>query len=115
MKNKVLIVNTIMGLVVLFALLFQSFHAVGHLKKQFIEKQCHHQYNHNKTEINHAHTGFEHCFTCEFTFSSLYDSEPNNVNLKNYSSYFKPTYLTFSENISFYNGSSFLLRGPPRV
>jgi hypothetical protein len=115
MKKRVLIVHTILGLVVLFAILFQSFHAMSHLEKQFIAKHCNHKYNHKKTEINHAHHGFEHCFTCEFTFSSSLEIKTSLISLKYNSLYFKPSFLNTSESILFYTGSSFSLRGPPIV
>ena len=113
MKKRFLLVNSIMGLVVLLAILLQSFDAIGHLEKQFSEKQCYHNYHHHKTEITHAHEGFDHCFTCEFTFSSFispskltFISEKVEVDIK-YSPY-------YSEEINqFFRGSLFTLRAPP--
>ena len=90
MKKRVLIVNTILGLIVLFSILFQSFHAMSHLEEQFVAKHCSHKYNHSKTEINHAHNDFDHCFTCEFTFSSSLQIETAIIPLK-----FNSFYTTF--------------------
>jgi hypothetical protein len=102
-----------MGLVVLLAILFQSFDAMSHLEKQFSEKHCYHNYHHHKTEITHAHEGFDHCFTCEFTFSSFispskltFTSQKVEVVTK-YSAY-------YSKGITqFFRGSLFALRAPP--
>ncbi|WP_309614696.1 hypothetical protein [Flavobacterium sp.] len=113
MKKRFLIVNSIMGLVVLLAILFQSFDAMSHLEKQFSEKHCYHNYHHHKTEITHAHDGFDHCFTCEFTFSSFvspskltFTSQKVEVVTKYYSYYSK-------EITQFFRGSLFALRAPP--
>jgi hypothetical protein len=102
-----------MGLVVLLAILIQSVDAMSHLEKQFSEKHCHHKYNHSQTEINHAHEGFDHCFTCEFTFSNFvspskltFISQKNQVETK-----YSPFY---SKGITqFFRGSLFALRAPP--
>ena len=115
MKKRFLIENSLMGLIVLFAILFQSFDAMSHLGKQFSEKHCHHLYNHHKTEITHAHEGFDHCCTCEFTFSSSLEIETTTIPLKYNSFYYKSSFLNTSKSIVFYTGSSFSLRGPPMV
>ena len=100
---------------VISAILLQSFHSFHHLEQFVTEKHCHHKYALNKTEIGHAHEGFDHCFICEFTFSSSVDVTsvvmPKEYNLF----YNKLSFLLTSENISFYSGSSFSLRGPPIV
>lgn len=102
-----------MGLVVLLAILFQSFDAMSHLEKQFSEKHCYHNYHRHKTEITHAHKGFDHCFTCEFTFSSFispskltFTSQKVEVVTK-YSSYYS------REITHFFRGSLFAMRAPP--
>lgn len=97
------------------AILLQSFHTFQHLEQFVSEKHCHHKYALNKTEINHAHVGFEHCFSCEFTFSSSLEIKTTLISLKYNSLYLKPTFLNTSESILFYSGSSFSLRGPPIV
>ena len=102
-----------MGLVVLLAILFQSFDAMSHLEKQLSEKHCNHKYNHHQTEINHPHEGLDHCFTCEFTFSNFispskftFTSDKVQVITK-YSSYYSKE-ITHS-----FRGSLFALRAPP--
>lgn len=102
-----------MGLIVLFAILFQSFDAMSHLEKQFSEKHCHHKYNHNQTEINHAHQGFDHCFACEFTFSSFIT--PSKITFTTPKVLVDTKYsLYYSREITqFFRGSLFALRAPP--
>ena len=53
----------------LFAMLFQSFHATEHLVEKFTEPHCDHHYNLGKTEVGHAHHDVDTCFSCEFTFA----------------------------------------------
>jgi hypothetical protein len=115
MKKKFVIINALMGLVVLSAILFQSIHSMEHLAKQFSEKTCHHKYVHHKYELNHSHHDWEKCFACEFTFSSSLELDTVVYPLLYNSFYFKPSFLTTSESILFYSGSSFSLRGPPIV
>ena len=113
MKKRFLIVNSIMGLVVLLAILLQSFDAIGHLEKQFSEKHCYHNYHHHKTEINHSHENLDHCFVCEFAFSSFispskitFTSQKVEI-VSKYSSYYS------KEITQFFRGSLFALRAPP--
>ena len=112
MKKSLLIVNSIMGLVVLLAILFQSFDAMSHLEKQFSEKHCYHNYHHHKTEISHSHENVEQCFVCEFAFSSFISSSkisytPQKVEIV--TQYF-PYYS--KEITQFFGGSLFALRAP---
>jgi hypothetical protein len=97
---------------ILIALVLQSFHSYEHLLKLFTEKQCHHKYD-NKAEIGHAHHELDHCFACEFTFSTSIKSEFFTYNLyKNQ----LPTRYTFSyskEITNHFKGSLFALRAPP--
>jgi hypothetical protein len=103
-----------MGLVVLLAILLQSFDAMSHLEKRISEEHCHHKYNHSKTEITHAHAGFDHCFACEFTFSNFISPSkltfitPKVQVATKYSPYYS------KEVIQTFRGSLFSLRAPPR-
>jgi hypothetical protein len=113
MRRKLLFGNSFMGLMILFAIFFQSFHAFEHLVKQFSEKHCHHVYHEHKTELNHGHDGLEKCFTCEFAFSNSLKSDfltfsfYKNEVLKSY------TLFQSREITSFFCGSLFALRAPP--
>jgi hypothetical protein len=102
-----------MGLVVLLAILFQSFDAISHLEKQFSKKQCEHSYNHHKTEINHEHESSEHCFICEFAFSSFIS--PSKINFASQKVQVVTKYSSFYSNeiTQFFRGSLFALRAPP--
>ena len=75
MDKKNSIISLIFGVIVLLALLLQSFHSGSHLASLFSEKECHHKYHENKTEFGHAHHDFDHCFVCEFTFSTSLKSD----------------------------------------
>ncbi|MBP6557792.1 MAG: hypothetical protein KA213_05450 [Flavobacterium sp.] len=116
MKRKLLFTpeaSGLMGLMILFAIFFQSIHSFEHLVKQFSEKQCEHVYNHHKTEIGHGHDGLEKCFVCEFAFSS-YTSIP--IKSFEFQKTEAPTAYTvyYSKEITQkFRGSLFALRAPP--
>ncbi|KAB1156132.1 hypothetical protein F6464_08000 [Flavobacterium luteum] len=112
MKKRFVIVNLMLIFVVLFSMLLQSLHSYEHLIKLLSEKECHHHYS-QKTEINHQHHPFDHCFVCEFTFgsyiSTAFFSLRNRITLtisQQYSFLYKPT-------SQFFKGSLFALRAPP--
>jgi hypothetical protein len=102
-----------MGLVVLLAILFQSFDAMSHLEKQFSEKHCNHIYNHHKTEVNHAHEGFEHCFTCEFTFSNFIPAPKTTFISPKVEVATQYSFFYSKEITQYFRGSLFALRAPP--
>jgi hypothetical protein len=112
MKKRFVIVNSILMFVVLFSMLLQSLHSYGHLVKLLSEKECHHHYS-QKTEINHQHHPFDHCFVCEFTYGSYvltaFFSLKNRIIVtlsQQYSFVYKLT-------SPFFKGSLFALRAPP--
>lgn len=114
MKNKFVIINFALSIVVLFSILFQSVHSYEHLAKQISEKKCLHKHNSN-TEITHQHDAFENCFVCGFTFSSFISQDI--IAFK-----FKKTAvdLTIPFGISraitpYFKGALFALRAPPIV
>ncbi len=113
MKKKFSIINPLMGLVVLFAILFQSFDAMSHLENQFSKKQCHHKYNHHKTEVSHAHEGFDHCFTCEFTFSNFITASKISFAFPKIEIATRYTSHYSKEITQAFRGSLFALRAPP--
>lgn len=115
MRGKLRLVNAAMGLMILLAILFQSAHSFNHLANQLSKKYCHHIYHDHQTELHHGHDGLEKCFTCEFAFSNSDKTESYSFSLINKSFYNKSFFGYNSENIFIYNGSSFLLRGPPVV
>jgi hypothetical protein len=101
--------------IIVVAISIQAFHSYEHLHRVFKEKQCHHIYAKNKTVIGHKHLELDHCFTCKFTFSNALESNRGIISsyLSNFNYKLQST-QAFEFN-SFYNGSSFFLRGPPTV
>jgi hypothetical protein len=98
---------------VMGAILLQSFHSFHHLEQFIKEKHCHHKYAINKTEVGHAHEGFDHCFVCEFALSSFisppkitYTSQKVEIVTQYFPYYSK-------EITQFFRGSLFALRAPP--
>jgi len=96
---------------ILFSILFPSFHSFEHLEKQLSEKHCHHKY-HSAAEITHQHHGFDHCFTCEFAFSTFIATETFA-----FRAHFEhgavPYFFASNEHaVSFYKDGN-PLRGPP--
>jgi len=113
MKRKLLFTNALMGLMILFAIFFQSIHSFEHLVKQFSEKKCHHVHHSHKTEITHGHDGLEKCFVCEFAFSSYTPTSLSTFE-------FRKTEITTSYSVFYskeitqkFQGALFSLRGPP--
>lgn len=102
-----------MGLMILFAISFQSVHSFEHLKKQFSEKECIHVYHKHKTEINHSHYDFEKCFVCDFTFhpSSFDFKEQFQFIVKNFWPFSNSNYCLKIND--FFIGKNFRLRAPP--
>jgi len=111
MKKKIAILNFVLSAVVLFAMLFQSFHSYEHLAKQLSEKHCLHEH-HSKAEITHQHHGAEHCFLCEFTFHSFI--APDVFSFEVYFSHTEiPYFIASVETPQSFSGSLYSLRGPP--
>ncbi len=113
MKGKLFFTNALMGLMILFAIIFQSLHAIEHLAKQFSEEKCHHAYNHHHTEIGHGHDGLEKCFVCEFAFGGYTATPVNALQLQKIA---VPTsyHFCYSKEITQrFRGSLFALRAPP--
>ena len=113
MKKKQVIINFSLMLAVLFSMLFQSFHSYEHLSKQLSEEVCHHKYNLHKTEINHQHKGFDHCFLCEFTLSTFIATEISFFEYKSAIIFTANSLYYSNENAQFFKGSLFSLRAPP--
>ena len=113
MKNKITIVSLSFSIIVMTAILLQSVHSFHHLETFISEKHCHHKYAQNKSEIDHSHHDFDHCFVCEFALS-------NYTNTSFFSFDFKKPDLHASYSVSYskaitqyFKGSLFALRAPP--
>ena len=111
MKRKHLIINLSLVVAVLFSILFQSFDSIGHLQEKFSQKKCHHSYS-SKSEITHQHHNFDHCYVCQFGFSSFitpikhsYSFYTGNYNI--------PYFFNKTANVYSFSGSLYSHRGPP--
>ena len=113
MKNKFIIINALMSVVILFAILFQSVHSYEHLLKELTEKKCLHKHDSEK-EITHNHK-FEKCFVCEFAFSSYISTNSSSFSFSNEVIIHKKPSFYYTNPNSFFTGISYSLRGPPQV
>ena len=113
MKKKNLIVSLFFGLAVLFAIILQSVHTFDHLEKELTTKECHHKYAKNKTEFTHAHHNLDHCFVCEFTFSTSIKSDFFTFTFKKVQIPIFYSYFYSKEIAQSFRGSLFALRAPP--
>ena len=112
MKKKLILINISLMMVVLFSILFQSFHSYEHLVKQFAEKKCPQHYSSTKTEFTHHHPAFDNCFVCEFTFSGFISPEKFSYQLAVLPVTVPYFFTTSEESISSYEAYC-ALRGPP--
>ncbi len=103
----------LLGLMILFAIVFQSAHSFEHLVKQFSEKKCHHSVHSHKTDVTHSHDALEKCFVCEFAFSSY--TSPQNKSFEFQKTEAPTSYTVFysKEITQKFRGSLFALRAPP--
>ncbi|MFC6875649.1 hypothetical protein ACFQZF_04465 [Flavobacterium myungsuense] len=113
MKKRFVIVNSVLMFVVLFSMLLQSLHSFEHLAKLFAEKECHHHYS-QKTEINHQHHPFDHCFVCEFTFGSYVSTALFSLKNRIIVTISQQYTFLYKHTSQFFKGSLFALRAPPQ-
>jgi 4-aminobutyrate aminotransferase-like enzyme len=112
MKKRVVKINVFIGMMVLFSILFQSFHGIEHLTKQLSEKKCTHKHFSGE-EITHQHHNFDYCLVCEVIFSSCINSEKFTFQYQYV--FLEVSYSEFfSENVTSFSGSNYSLRGPPQ-
>jgi hypothetical protein len=112
MKKRHGVIKLLLTASLLFASLFPSLHATGHLRHELERGKCRHVYGATKTEITHAHESFDNCFVCHFSFSSYIPTEHFT---------FKPSAEAFaipyglSKQTAFISflGNAGFLRGPP--
>lgn len=113
MKKKYSILSFLFGLTILFAIVLQSVHSFNHLEKSLSEKICHHKYAKNKTIIGHAHNDLEHCFVCEFTFSTSLKSDIFSYSFKKIIIPDSYSFFYSKEITQSFRGALFALRAPP--
>ncbi|GEP49748.1 hypothetical protein FNO01nite_04200 [Flavobacterium noncentrifugens] len=112
MKKKFSIFNFSLIAAVLFAILFQSLHSVEHFTHEQAERKCYHSHETGSEQITHQHHNFDHCFACDFTFSNFVTPEIFSFDFVAQHRAI-PYFLTVSETLIAFSGSSVLLRGPP--
>lgn len=96
---------------VLFSILFQSIDSYGHLAKERSEKKCYHKHN-SSSEITHQHHNSDHCFVCEFAFSTF--TPADFFSFEFHFSNVETSHLFGSnEPIISFSGSLYSHRGPP--
>ncbi|MDN3678612.1 hypothetical protein QWY90_14955 [Flavobacterium paronense] len=115
MKNKISILSLSFTFMVMGAILLQSLHSFHHLEKFIAEKHCHHKYAINKTEINHQHHEFDHCFVCEFALSNYTPTHFYSFDFKKTEVLSSYTFCYSKEITQFFRGALFGLRAPPTV
>ena len=113
MKGKYSLISFVFGLAILFAILLQSLHSFHHIEEVLSEKHCDHKYAVNKTEVSHSHHDSDHCFVCEFTLNYSSQLRLEDYFLTAHSYFRKVTLFHSTENISFFSGCIYSLRGPP--
>jgi hypothetical protein len=109
-KNKIAIHFSIV-IAILFSILFQSHDSYTHFKKEKAETECHHK-SASKQQITHQHHSLEHCFVCEFAFSSAvsfsaFEFKTPKILFKTQRSFY------YSVVVKIHTNNSNLLRGPP--
>lgn len=97
----------------LFALLFQSFHATEHLVEQFTQPHCDHHYNIGKTEVGHAHHDLDTCFSCEFTFAHYTPATTFRLDVLREIPSARLAYTFYEPTPSGFGGALLTQRGPP--
>lgn len=115
MKRKYSIISLTFALLVVSAILLQSFHSFHHLEKFIAEKHCHHKYAENKTEINHQHHGFDHCFVCEFALSTYTPSHFYSFDFRKTAVLSSYSFCYSKEITQSFRGALFALRAPPMI
>ncbi|MFZ4105104.1 hypothetical protein [Flavobacterium sp.] len=113
MINKSSLVSFAFGLLVLFAIVLQSAHSFVHLEKELAQKQCIHNEAKNQSQFTHAHHNLEHCFVCEFAFSTSIKSDSFSFTFKKVVVPVWYSYFYSKEIAQSFRGSLFALRAPP--
>jgi hypothetical protein len=113
MNKKRVLISLFFGLAVLIAIVLQSVHTFNHLEQELTTKECHHKYAKNKTEFTHAHHNLDHCFVCEFTFSTSIKSDFYTFTFKKVEIPVSYSYFYSKEITQSFRGSLFALRAPP--
>ncbi len=113
MQKRLIHINFFLTIAVLFTILFQSIHSFEHLSELFLEKEFVQSQNYRLEITDQSHES-HHCFVCDFQISSFIAIDFFQFDFKN--ALINSAYIfTKSRTIStFYKGSLFLLRAPPK-
>lgn len=115
MKKKIVWINLLMSLTVLFAMLFQTLHSYEHAHKQITQKHCEHVNVDGQKQITHSHSVEHDCHICHFAFSNFI---PNSFQTPSFLKVsFETSYIHFYTKAAatFFKGSLFALRAPPTL
>ncbi len=113
MINKNSLLSFVFGLAVLFAIVLQSTHSFVHLEKELTQKQCIHKNTKNQSQFTHLHHNLDHCFVCEFAFSTSLKSDNYSFTFKKLAIPVSYSYFYSKEISQYFRGSLFALRAPP--
>ncbi len=114
MSKRKIIQSAFMAITVLFAILFQSLHSYEHISKTFSEeKSAHHYSEFEKNSSTQVHDS-DHCFVCDFTFSSFVTTESFTFSLQ-FPQQEIPYFFNNPEAFISQNKIVCSLRGPPAM
>ncbi|MSP07905.1 MAG: hypothetical protein EXR15_04535 [Chitinophagaceae bacterium] len=113
MKNKFVIINFLLGILILFPTLFQSEHSYEHFSKQISNKECSHKPSLG-AQLTHPHD-FEKCLICEATFSPFATAKFLCFQFKKTHIISCSSSICAQEITPLFKGSLFALRAPPLV
>ena len=113
MKKKIIHINFLLGILILFLTLFQSVHSYEHLSKPISNKKCFHKPSLG-TQLTHHHD-FEKCLTCEVTFSPFATAKFFCFQFNKTHIISCPSLICTEEITPLFKGSLFSLRAPPLV
>lgn len=112
MKKRLAFLNWSLLIAIVSSIVFQSMHSFEHIVAEFAAHKCDHPHDTGKDQITHQHHNFDHCFSCEFSFSNFV--APEIFSIRFFAPYKTiPYFFTASETPHAFSGSSYALRGPP--
>ena len=114
MNKRILTTSFAFSLLILTSIALQSLHSFRHINDFLSEKKCNHHYAINKTVVSHQHHQLDHCFSCEFTFSTYLSADLLGFSFSKTAIISVYTCFYSNEITQYFKGSLFQLRAPPR-
>lgn len=112
MKKRFALLNWSLLLAIVSSVVFQSVHSFEHILAEFTEHKCEHPHDTGAEQITHQHHDFDHCFSCEFSFSNFIAPEIFSFDfIASHGAI--PYFFTASDTPHAFSGSAYSLRGPP--